>query len=882
MVQAIVTLLLPISPIFDRPTYAAAPFQDVFYYPSDADTPGAVEDMLTSFTNMRDGSGNPKPVMNSTYVDIMGGPFGANPQELEFDSGGTSPSNFMAYHLNNGQGYDCYVDGSGTAQLSIPNNAVYWHIDYDMYVHYDLTSSPPTFTTRERIAKVDKIMGPNPAVAAAGGAGGAALQKSVSDSNANGLGHPELDSGGSGVGLPSQCLPDPNYFSHHLSFNSALPNYYQNQPAWPNITANPGGVGGGPGGAGSTDACDSNAVSLGWLLCPIINLAHDAIHDIITGVVIPELQVQPLDPTTTNGKNQYVVWNNIRTLADVLFVIIFLVMIFANTLQFNLNAYTIKKVIPKLVAAAILVQFSFVIGEVLIDLGNILGNGVGGLVGNVKIGTVNNNPAGGADSTLNALGVPFDALLGASLIAIIGVPTILVAMLTALIAAVGVLFTVIARRLILVILVILAPLAFAAWVLPGTEKYFNMWLKTFIRTVLMYPMIIFLLSAASLASATINDGSQIEGLLAAVLPIIAFFMIPMTFKWAGSAMSMAAGGINKVTNRASSSGAMKGLRSGAKERQQRINQDRAAGYQNTVFGRNVPGARRVMTGIGRLGRGQIIPGITHTKSDIAQAAQKAMAEESKRVEALNLDRKVLAALATGNRASLTNKADQTAYDQNKSLAKTYTGRAAIANQLAKKGNVEGLEGFRKKLNDDVVAKRLPPAQATQLWNGAKAGAFNEIKGRDPIMAVSGWADGEYDGTMMSSTTPGTTKLQESMSRLSGDDIANIADLHLDKYAAGGATLSSVQLKGAVSDKARVGKTAAHQGHVLRMAQQGSAATDPSVQFERLLRFDHSSGAPVARDDTTVDSWRRKYATDAGYRATVNAAVTAGHDVPPPP
>ena len=863
MVQAIATLIVPMLPAFQQPAYAAAPFQSVFYYPSNNDTPNAVKDLHDSFQNMLEGSGDPKSIMGSTYVDIKGGPFGDSPQELDYNSSGTSPSNYMDYQLNNGHGYDCYVDGSGNAQLSIPDNAVYWHIDYDMYIHQDVGSDPPTFTSRERIASATKIQGPNPALQAAGGDGSAHPidpPGTVKDNNAQGLGHPQINS----LGMPSQCLPDPNYFSHHLSF-SPIPSYYQDVADWPNITANPAGNAGGSGGV-SEDACDANSVSLGWLLCPIINLAKTAIDGIITSVIIPELQVEPLDASSGSGANEYAIWNNIRTLADVLFVLIFLVMIFANTLQFNLNAYTIKKVIPKLVAAAILVQFSFIISAVIIDLGNILGQGIASLVGNVTIGTVNNNHQGGVGSILNTLGAPIDILAGLGLAAVIGIPTILVALITALIGAIGVLFTLIARRLIIVILVILAPLAFAAWVLPGTEKYFSMWLKMFIRITLMYPMIIFLLSAAAVAGSAVKNGSEIENLLAAILPIIAFFMIPMTFKWAGGAMSLAAGGFNKATGKVTSSGAMKGLRTSAREHQQRVNENRASGLASaTVFGRNVPGSRRVLTGLGRVGTGQLLP-TSRTQSDIALATQKAMSEESKRMDSLNLDRNVLRALAIGKPQDLKGNpltgTDLEAYKAHSSVSKTLTGQAAVANQMAKKGDVEGLNAFRSHINTQVAQHGLDPVQATQLWNGAKAGAFSEIKNNDPIMAFSGWADSDYTGS----------SLQGKMGRLKGEDIAGMLPERLQEYTKNGATISVAQLASATTDKMREGKGAAHQDALLGLTHNGAAASDMNIQREHLIRFHYSSGAAVARSDTQVQRIKREMAKGGQYATDVDKFV----------
>ena len=44
------------------------------------------------------------------------------------------------------------------------------------------------------------------------------------------------------------------------------------------------------------------------------------------------------------------------------------------------DAYHIKKIWPKLIMATILVQFSFLLSGLLVDIGNILGAGIGDLL----------------------------------------------------------------------------------------------------------------------------------------------------------------------------------------------------------------------------------------------------------------------------------------------------------------------------------------------------------------------------------------------------------------------------------------------------------------------------------------------------------------------
>jgi hypothetical protein len=327
----------------------------------------------------------------------------------------------------------------------------------------------------------------------------------------------------------------------------------------------------------SEDQCagDSSAGVLGWILCPLIDVATGTINDIVKNFLVPELKVQPFE----SGSAAYQVWDNLRTLANVMFVIAFMVIIFANVLQFNIETYTIKKMLPRLVAAVILVQFSFIISAAIVDASNILGDGISSLLTLPVHDTLKSAATGnavGSGSTgpgvLSYMGGILEAgiAIGTATL-LVGVPTLVIAAIGALISAIGVLFTIIVRRLIITMLVIAAPLAFALWILPNTERYFKMWLSNFIKVALMYPIIMFILSAAALgavaeqntASGTANaQHSAVQALLGSLFPIIAFFMIPMTFKWAGSAMGFATGYISGITSgaRGGTTNAMKNSR----------------------------------------------------------------------------------------------------------------------------------------------------------------------------------------------------------------------------------------------------------------------------------------------------------------------------------
>ncbi len=302
--------------------------------------------------------------------------------------------------------------------------------------------------------------------------------------------------------------------------------------------------------------CDASAGSFGWISCPFFDRVTHFMSGAAKDLMQQFLAVQPL---TLSGP-LYQTWGAIRTLANVMFVIIFLVMIFAFVLQFEIDAYAIQKMIPKIVAAAVLVQFSYIICSGVVDIGNVLGAGIGSIIGSVTGGgsaqaqslsgvvaaLISDLTSGLAVTALVALAVVNWALAGSIFVIL-------------LIAAIGFIVTLAVRYFLISLLIVASPIAFALWVLPNTEAYFGKWLSTFVKLILMYPIIMVLLSVAGdigglLPTATVGGpgvagtvttsiGTTIIKILAAVA---AFAAVPQTFKWAGGAMGVAAHGISQL------------------------------------------------------------------------------------------------------------------------------------------------------------------------------------------------------------------------------------------------------------------------------------------------------------------------------------------------
>lgn len=334
------------------------------------------------------------------------------------------------------------------------------------------------------------------------------------------------------------------------------------------------------------------APPLSWIACPIITLTVKSL-DVLEGAIIQAVQVPPL---TTDGpfEGLHATWAGFRDVANAFLVLIFLITIFAQVLPFDIDPYMVKKVLPRLIAAAICIQFSYFIVQIMFDISRVLAQGVATLIESFPASDIGGGLFGqsaGNSTATSALG--FVGALAAGTAAgaaaftagtALIVPIVLL-LFAGLISVVTLFVTLQVRMIVIIILTIIAPLAFLAWILPNTENYFKKWFTSLIKLLLMYPIIVFMVQGVNLISnisyealaamAGSNDGvaggvSDISKLMVSVIPIIVYFMIPMTFKWAGGIFASIAGAVQgqggRISKRVRSGSMMKNSLEGLRQK----------------------------------------------------------------------------------------------------------------------------------------------------------------------------------------------------------------------------------------------------------------------------------------------------------------------------
>jgi hypothetical protein len=306
-------------------------------------------------------------------------------------------------------------------------------------------------------------------------------------------------------------------------------------------------------GNGNSSSCYTISNPLTWILCPVVDLA-DGLYGWLTSQIKSLLSIDKnayQDPSLEQS------WAIFRNVASTLLVLVALAMIAGQVFNFEfMSAYTVKKVLPRLVIAAILIQLSWFIFTTMITIVNDIGlavysmllapfnlNGAGSdvvdLLGNAS---KSGNLFSGSLVLVGALGAG-----AAGFVAIGGLAGIVGLAVVGIFGIMAAIATLILRKILIILLLALAPLALVAWILPGTQKWWDAWWKLFSRLLIMFPLIMALLAAGRIA-ATILSRNDSGGAVQPFVVIIAYFMplflIPATFKFAGGIFASTSARIN--------------------------------------------------------------------------------------------------------------------------------------------------------------------------------------------------------------------------------------------------------------------------------------------------------------------------------------------------
>ena len=348
---------------------------------------------------------------------------------------------------------------------------------------------------------------------------------------------------------------------------------------------------------GVEDASTCKIDGLGWILCPVVNFVG-GFTDACYNVIREMLKTPPVNMTadfTTNP--MYASWSIMRNIANVVFVIAFLIIIFSQLTSLGISNYGVKKLLPRLVIVGLLVNVSYIICAAAVDISNILGTSAKSLFDNmatlVPVASVDSgwndiwngtgeNPLGYISGVVIACGLAGGIALYA------GLSVLLPILIGCLVAVLTVVIVLTVRQALIVLLIVVSPLAFVAFLLPNTESWFNKWRQLLQILLLMFPIIALVFGVSAFAGKIVmaSSSNMLVQIMGAGITIIPLFITPLVMKTAGGLLNRIGGFVNNPNR-----GPIDRLRKGAEG----VRKDR----QNV---RNM----RALNGAGQFGRGAVV------------------------------------------------------------------------------------------------------------------------------------------------------------------------------------------------------------------------------------------------------------------------------------
>lgn len=354
------------------------------------------------------------------------------------------------------------------------------------------------------------------------------------------------------------------------------------------------------GGSSGNETTSCSVEGIGWIICPVAN-ALAGMADFAFDVVSAFMKVEPLKLSPTDNP-LYSAWSTMRSIANVAFVIAFLIIIFSQLTGAGITNYGVKKMLPRLVVSAILVNISYFICALAVDLSNVLGISLQNVFTAINHSLVSGGEEWnwssittsvlslGAVGTLGA--VVFTAFSSTSIwAALVGLLPLVIAALFALVIAFLVLL---ARQALIIILIVLSPLAFVAYLLPNTESLFKKWQKLFTTLLLLFPMLSIVFGGSILASSILREsarapmasgepGTAITGFFLYIgslaVQAIPFFITPLLIKLSGGVLTRFAGLVNNP-------------RKGPADRAAKWSEQQQKNVNNRAYLRSLDGSKR--------------------------------------------------------------------------------------------------------------------------------------------------------------------------------------------------------------------------------------------------------------------------------------------------
>lgn len=295
------------------------------------------------------------------------------------------------------------------------------------------------------------------------------------------------------------------------------------------------------GDTNEASSCSINGI--GWIVCPVVNFLAQ-IADVAYNMLADNFLKVPSSIFDSPELNT--AWKSFRDIANIILICGFLVMIYSQLTGAGLSNYSVKKLLPKIIVAAVLINLSFYICALSVDLSNILGYTLKSFLTGLGKTAAGNGlfTSGSTVSTGNGISwvVIATTALGASAVAAAasgGVTLALLGLLGALLSVIPailmIFFILLLRQVAIILLIVMSPIAFSLYFLPNTKGWFDKWKKTFTALLMVFPVIGLIYGASAMASKILTSvgggtDSMVTQIIGAAVMILPLYMVPGVLK----------------------------------------------------------------------------------------------------------------------------------------------------------------------------------------------------------------------------------------------------------------------------------------------------------------------------------------------------------------
>ena len=254
---------------------------------------------------------------------------------------------------------------------------------------------------------------------------------------------------------------------------------------------------------------------VGWIVCPGVSFVMDTVIGLYKFIGGHFLNIKTGEIFASKDDSVVKAWRSFRDIANILIAIAFSLVILSQITNIGISNYGIKKMVPKLLIYAILVNVSYWVSIIFVDISNILGKSLFNLI---------ESEAAGWDGAVDNLNI-YQTLLATGAGAITAVTaggTLLASGVLALCGLILMAGILIARQALVIMLVVISPIAFASMALPNTEGFFNKWKKSMKAMLIVYPTCSVIVASSVMASrilVKVVEGNPFLEALYSLLPM---------------------------------------------------------------------------------------------------------------------------------------------------------------------------------------------------------------------------------------------------------------------------------------------------------------------------------------------------------------------------